>query len=112
MVCLLVLVLFWVGGMNLGLGRFVVDMVVCWLVLVLIWGACLVLVLASGHWLCGLAWRGLMSVLPNLACTAELCCGVSGGDGDPGAVCGAGIRPVSAGDILSEAMSVMMVWGR
>ena len=36
MVCLLVLVTFWVGGMNLGLGRFVVEIVVCWLVLVLI----------------------------------------------------------------------------
>ena len=36
MVCLLVLVMFWVGGMNLGLRRFVVDIVVCWLVLVLI----------------------------------------------------------------------------
>ena len=48
MVCLLVLVMFWVGGRNLDFGRFVVDMVVCWLGLVLIWGVCSVLVLATG----------------------------------------------------------------
>ena len=77
MVCLLVLVMFRVGEMSLGMGRFVVDKLGCWLVVVLIWGACSVLVMANGcvSWVVVGGEPARSSVLLDILWTA-------GGDGE------------------------------
>ena len=53
----------------------------------------------------GLAWHSLLSVQLNLACTAVLCGDESGGGGDAGGACVAGIFPVSKLNIMYKCIS-------